>query len=258
MNTLTHRFERHSQPTTIAELGTLLGIWAHPDDEAYLSGGLMALARSAGNRVVVATATKGEVGTSDPVTWPPDRLAGAREQEMADSLAALDVTEHHWFGDVDGTLHQLPPRRRVQKIGRLIDEVRPDTIVTFGPDGFTGHSDHRTVSSWVTTAWQNAGRPCRLWYVTATAEFHRAWGPVNEEIGLWYEGSDPPSDEPQDLVLQVRCDGELLDRKFAALAAHHTQTAGLIDLVGAQTYRRWWSTESFVDSAVRLQNSMAA
>ena len=49
--------------------GTLLGVWAHPDDEAYLSGGLMAAATGAGRRVVVVTATYGELGTSDPERW---------------------------------------------------------------------------------------------------------------------------------------------------------------------------------------------
>ena len=43
--------------TTIAELGTILSIWAHPDDETYLAGGLMASARDGGQRVVCASAT---------------------------------------------------------------------------------------------------------------------------------------------------------------------------------------------------------
>jgi LmbE family N-acetylglucosaminyl deacetylase len=56
--------------------GTLLGVWAlHPDDEAYLSAGLMASARDAGQRVGVATATWGERGTDDSERWPPARLA---------------------------------------------------------------------------------------------------------------------------------------------------------------------------------------
>src|SRR5918998_1048475 len=57
----------------VAELGTILGIWAHPDDEAYLSGGLMAMARDNGSRVVCVTATRGELGTPDPAAWPPRR-----------------------------------------------------------------------------------------------------------------------------------------------------------------------------------------
>ncbi len=51
-----------------AEIGTLLGVWAHPDDEAYLSSGLMAEVRDQGGRVVVVTATRGEHGTDDPTS----------------------------------------------------------------------------------------------------------------------------------------------------------------------------------------------
>ena len=62
-----------SSSVSLDEIGVLLGAWAHPDDEAYASAGLMSLARSAGNRVVVATATRGEHGTQDPHTWPAQR-----------------------------------------------------------------------------------------------------------------------------------------------------------------------------------------
>src|SRR3954453_11417181 len=58
----------------IHDLGTVLGVWAHPDDEAYLSAALMAEARDAGHPVVVATATDGELGGAGPVT-PPRHLA---------------------------------------------------------------------------------------------------------------------------------------------------------------------------------------
>lgn len=53
----------------ISELGTILSIWAHPDDEAYLCGGIMAMATEAGSRVVCATATRGELGRH------PDHIA---------------------------------------------------------------------------------------------------------------------------------------------------------------------------------------
>jgi LmbE family N-acetylglucosaminyl deacetylase len=60
------------------QIGVLLGVWAHPDDEAYMSAGLMSVVRSAGHRVVVATATRGELGTDDSVAFPPERLASIR------------------------------------------------------------------------------------------------------------------------------------------------------------------------------------
>ncbi|MEU4620174.1 PIG-L family deacetylase [Actinoplanes sp. NPDC023801] len=67
----------------IAALGTVLGAWAHPDDEAYLPGGLMALARDAGSRMVCVTATRGEHGTGDPALRPPDRLAARRTADYS-------------------------------------------------------------------------------------------------------------------------------------------------------------------------------
>lgn len=245
------------EPDT-ANVGTLLGIWAHPDDEAYLTAGLMTVVRDAGQRVVVATATRGEAGTDDPMTWPPEKLAREREAEAAASLAAVGVHEHRWLGHRDGTLHLVPQPDGVRQVAALIDEVRPDTIVTFGPDGMTGHDDHRTISDWVTTAWLAAGRPGRLWYATFTPEFHRTWGALNADVGLWFEGSEPPSDPWADLSFAVHCEGERLERKYAALAAHRTQTAGLIGLVGPDVYRKWWAAEYFVDASVRLQQRQAA
>jgi hypothetical protein len=64
---------------------TLLGVWAHPDDEAYLSAGLLASAVDAGWRVVVATATRGEIGTDDPEGCP---RTCSRESARASSPTA--------------------------------------------------------------------------------------------------------------------------------------------------------------------------
>ena len=103
-----------AEPAPIADaarLGTVLGIWAHPDDEAFLSAGLMAAARDAGNRVVCVTATLGERGTDDPSRWPPHRLGAVRGHELRASLAALDVTEHHLLGLTDGTCAAAARRR---------------------------------------------------------------------------------------------------------------------------------------------------
>ena len=249
MQPRTHR--RSSRPHASDQIGVLLGVWAHPDDEAYLTAGLMSSARAAGHRVVVATATRGEHGTDDPHSWPPERLATIREHEMAASLAALGVTEHRWLGHVDGTLDQVPATEGIAQVAALIDEIRPDTIVTFGPDGMTGHSDHRTVSGWVTAAWEEAGRVGRLWYATVTPEFHQQWASVNDDVGFWFEGTTPPSDESSDLAFAVHCDDALLDRKVVALQAHASQTLPLIRQVGAERYRRWWATESFVDASRR-------
>jgi LmbE family N-acetylglucosaminyl deacetylase len=234
---------------------TLLGIWAHPDDEAYLSAGLMARVRDAGGRVAVVTATRGEVGTADPERWPRERLAPLRERELLESLAAVGVREHYWLGYRDGELPDVPVDDAVSRIVRLLRTIRPDTIVTFGAEGMTGHDDHRMVSRWVTEAWRRTGSTARLWYPTVTPEFHDEWGAFNDSIGLWFEGATPPLTPRNELAAEVRCTGSLLDRKYLALRAHASQTRPLEDLMGTEQFRRWWATESFVASDRRMQPS---
>jgi LmbE family N-acetylglucosaminyl deacetylase len=219
-------------------------VWAHPDDEAYLSAGLMALARHGGQRVAVITATAGERGTDDPVRWPPARLARRRRRELAASLAACGVHEHHWLGYADGGCADVPEAPAVAAIGRIMTAVRPDTVVTFGPDGMTGHADHRAVSAWTTAAWERYGGSARLWYATQLDSFHEEWGALNERIGVFGDAV-PPSTALTEAAAVVHCEGWLLERKQAALRAHASQVQPLIDLVGDDVYRRWWSTEAF-------------
>jgi LmbE family N-acetylglucosaminyl deacetylase len=225
---------------------TLLGVWAHPDDEAYLSAGLMAQARRLGDRVVVVTATAGELGTDDPVRWPPDRLGALRRQELRASLAALDVAEHMVLGLPDGGLPHVDATRT---IAAIIDAVRPDTIVTFGPDGMTGHADHQAVCAWTTEARRIAAPTARLWYSTVTADFHDEWGDVNDDIDLFGMGSaGPPCARPGELAHHIELDDRTLDQKLVALRAHASQTTKLIELLGVDLYREWWRTEYFADA----------
>jgi LmbE family N-acetylglucosaminyl deacetylase len=232
---------------------TILGIWAHPDDEAYLSAGLMATAADAGAAVVVATATRGEGGTDDPEALTPERLAELRKAELTESLRLLGVTEHRWLRSrsplLDGSLSAVPREEGVGMIADLLTDVRPDLVVTFGSDGLTGHADHRTISDWVTIAWERTGMRSRLWYAALTREFIDRWGELCTEHGVWMDGGPAEPVDERDTIHIQTCAGAVLDRKFAALRAHTTQTAGLIDRVGEHRYRQWWRTEAFVDAA---------
>ena len=233
--------------------GTLLGVWAHPDDEAFLSAGLMALARAAGERVVVLTATAGDQGAADPADRGP-ALARRRRRELRAALAAVGVREHTVVGLPDGGCAAVPPGDGASLVRRSIEAVRPDTIVTFGPEGMTGHDDHRAVHAWVTDAWRQAGEPGNLLYATLTPAFHARWNRLNDEVGLWER--EPPSTPDVDLALTVDC-STVIDRKMAALDAHASQTAALVELVGRDTMRDWWATEWFV-AAPRLRAATGA
>jgi LmbE family N-acetylglucosaminyl deacetylase len=222
---------------------TLVGVWAHPDDEAYLSAGLMAQFVRRGGRVVVITATRGELGTEDPHGWPPHRLAHQRERELRASLSVLGIREVHVLGLPDGGCARLAG---TGLIAAHLRRARPDLIVTFGPDGLTGHSDHRAVSRWTTAARAAVCPEADLWYTTVTDDFHDEWGTVNEAARFFYpDQPDTPRTPIAELVHHAELSDELVDLKFAALAAHATQTADLIAGLGAATYREWWRTESF-------------
>jgi LmbE family N-acetylglucosaminyl deacetylase len=236
---------RAAEPT-IASLGTVLGVWAHPDDEAYLSGGLMALARRAGQRVAVLTATAGEGADPSAPARARRRLARRRRTELAASLARVGVVEHHVSGIADGSCGAVPLEEGAALVGRWVRYVEPDTIVTFGPEGMTGHPDHRAVSAWTTAAWHLADRPCRLLHATVTSDFHRRWQAENEQIGLWLDGHGPCT-PVSELALSIELDGALLDQKVAALEAHASQVGPLVSALGPGRWRHWWATESFVE-----------
>jgi LmbE family N-acetylglucosaminyl deacetylase len=233
----------------VVELGTILGIWAHPDDEAYLSGGLMALARDNGQRVVCVTATRGELGTPDPVAWPPHRLAPERTRELARSLDILGVREHHWLAYRDGECSEASTSDAVAQLCEVIDRTRPDTVLTFGPDGLTAHPDHRTVSAWTGAAFAHAAPPGARLLHAAMAERRAArWSALTESLGIYPPGYPilTPADQlAVDLVLPP----DVAARKVRALAAQTTQTATLIADLGIDRYTAWVGDESFVEPA---------
>jgi LmbE family N-acetylglucosaminyl deacetylase len=242
-----------SEPITstlpIEGTGTLLGIWAHPDDEAFLSAGLMASAVRAGQRVAVVTATAGELGTADPERWPPGKLGALRRREMTASLAAVGVTEHTWLDYPDGGCAAIPDDIAIAEIADVIAAVAPDTIVTFGPDGMTGHPDHQVVSRWATAAWIATRPTARLWYATLLPSFHERWGALNDELGLFAPDEPPPCTDDEHAAAVVVCDGTLLDAKMAALDAHASQTRTLRAMVGDVAYREWFRIEAFADAS---------
>ena len=240
------------------ELGTILGVWAHPDDEAYLTGGVMALARQAGQRVVVATATRGEAGTSDPDVWPPRRLARVREAELHASLAALGVTEHHLLGYVDGTLPDQDLGKAIDRVADIMAAVRPDTIITFGPDGLTGHPDHRRVSTWATVARELVAPDARLLYATTTARFVERWQHLHDRFDIFMDPDLPVRASSDQVALEVVLDGVIADRKLVALRAQASQTAGLISAMGEQVYRAWTSTETFREALSMVPRTVRA
>jgi LmbE family N-acetylglucosaminyl deacetylase len=229
-------------PDTIPSLGTILGIWAHPDDETFLSGGLMAAAVDAGQRVVTLTATMGEAGA--PPSENPAAVAARRTAELDDALAVLGVREHHVADLPDGGCATVPHATGVALVRAAILRVRPDTILTFGPDGVTGHADHQAVNRWTWDAWVETGAEADLLYASMPTGFgirHR-W--IHEQLNA-FEPGFPVETAPQQLSLRWSLDDEQLDRKYRALRAHDSQTTSIEAAIGRDALRTWWREECF-------------
>ena len=218
------------------DLGTVLMIWAHPDDETYLVGGLSALLTDAGHRVVCVTATRGEAGG----------FAEVRTTELDAALRILGIDEHHWLDHPDGGCADVAEDDAAERIAAIIDEVRPDTVVTFGPDGFTGHPDHRAVSRWTDLALARAGYGTRPRLLHAVAREVAVDQELDEEFGV-FELGRPRVCADDELALLLQLEGSILDRKVDALLQQVSQTGGLVGAVGIDRYRAWVAHEAFAE-----------
>ncbi|MDQ3956147.1 MAG: PIG-L family deacetylase [Actinomycetota bacterium] len=211
---------------------TLVGIWAHPDDEAFVSGGAMSAAARGGWRVVCVHATRGERGVPPGSRIRPQALVEIREQELKRSLNLLGVSESLTLDYPDGGLIDQPFEDAVCRLQRLMEELRPSMVLTFGPDGFTGHPDHQVLSGWVTAAFRRWGsKDSSLYYATVTNEWRERFVPSLNEFDAFWRGY-PVAFESADTDLDLRLNPDLADLKLAALKAHTSQMDHLVRAYG--------------------------
>jgi LmbE family N-acetylglucosaminyl deacetylase len=222
---------------------TILGIWAHPDDEVFVSGGLMADAVRRGDRVVCVHMTRGEAGLSYRQHCPPETLAFLRQTELEACLARLGVTEQRFFDYPDGRLARVPSGEAIVHLHDVLAEVRPDVILTFGSDGFTGHPDHKSLSAWVTAAVRLWNKPkTRLYQAEVPSDWKTSFVPRLNEFDFFWPGY-PLTAPRSDMALKL--DDELVDIKVKALREHASQMQPLFDAYGEEFMRAVAATEHF-------------
>ena len=124
----------------------VLGIFAHPDDETVCAGGTLAKYAAAGADVRVVSWTKGGAGQiRDAAVATRATLAKVRERELHRAGRELGLVETRCLDLEDGTLDRIDPGELVALATSQLEELRPDVVITFGPDGFSGHPDHAAV-----------------------------------------------------------------------------------------------------------------
>ena len=238
--------------TDIDALGTVLGIWAHPDDDIYLSSGLMVAGVRAGGRVVDVTATRGEGGSMDEARWPAATMGEVRTKELLRSLEILGVTEHRFLeGPVDTDMETGLDESGAPQVREIMADVQPHTVLTFGPDGMTGHEGHKSVSRWATAAFHDvAPAGARLLYATQTPEFAAEWLPKLEPFNIFLPGA-PPITPRHQLAIAFELPPDILDRKVRAIEAHESQIEGLLHVFGEEGFKLFMAEEYFRLAAVK-------
>jgi len=126
----------------------VLAVFAHPDDERVIGPLLSKLARE-GRETHLVIATDGSKGVTDFAKIPAGaELAAARTKEATCAANRLGVRKLHLIGLPDGGLASFESLGKLRTaLAAIIDSVKPSVIITFGPEGGTGHPDHRLVGN---------------------------------------------------------------------------------------------------------------
>jgi LmbE family N-acetylglucosaminyl deacetylase len=137
----------------------ILAVFAHPDDERVIGPLLSRLARE-GRETHLVIATDGSQGIRDYANIPAGaQLAAARTKEATCAANRLGVRKLHLLGLLDGGLAEFDVLAKLRSsLAAIIDSVKPAAIITFGPEGGTGHPDHRLVGDVTTQIIQSDSR----------------------------------------------------------------------------------------------------
>src|SRR5207302_7231207 len=137
----------------------MMCITAHPDDEAGGFGGSLRLYRDRGVETSVICLTPGQAASHRGGAKTDQELAALRRKEFAASCEILQVGRGIVLDYPDGQLHRLDLYSVVADLTRRIRAIRPQVVLTFGPEGgVTGHPDHAMAGVFASLAFQWAGR----------------------------------------------------------------------------------------------------
>lgn len=219
--------------------GTLVAFHAHPDDEVIATGGSIARAAAAGIRVVLVTATGGELGEVAPgVLDDGEELASRRALEVARAGEILGVSRIAFLGyldsgmageptnDAPGSFASAPVEEAAERLAAILREEDAEVLTIYDENGNYGHPDHIQVHRVGVRAGELADTP-RVFEATLNRDHilelmrRRA-----EEMGE-IEGAPNPDDftmgMPASAITTTVDVGDFVGEKRAAMQAHASQ-----------------------------------
>jgi len=199
-------------------------VFAHPDDETFLTGGIIAKYASEGIGTDLFCATSGDAGkTSGVPVSSREELAELRRAELRSAARVLGIELVEIGKYTDGTLHELEPTDLIGDVVSFLRRTKPSVVIGFGPEGApTGHRDHRAMSRVVTAAFFLSGlKTAYPEQVDGGLSTHRA-------LRLYYHAWKYPHRDPRLKLESVPATAAIdirpwLDRKLAAFKEHKTQ-----------------------------------
>ncbi|MCD8484289.1 PIG-L family deacetylase [Candidatus Woesebacteria bacterium] len=153
-------------------MAKVLAVFAHPDDESFGPGGTLALWAQANAEIHLVCVTRGEVGcnTTDEPT------AEVRERELRAAADILGISSVEFLNFVDGDLSNRSMIALADILGKKIESFEPDTVLTFGLNGVSGHLDHMAVASATTQAFKRTAKEGEIYYYVLPKRYTDAVG----------------------------------------------------------------------------------
>jgi LmbE family N-acetylglucosaminyl deacetylase len=240
---------------------TIVALLAHADDETAASPVLARYAREgvAVHMIVVSDGAAGSGSQGQYLARPDsgptgDSLAKVRADEARCAAAALGARAPTFLGFPDGKLGDYVADRGLmsrltERVATEIERLRPDVVVTWGPDGGTGHPDHRIVSN-IATQLQRTGAPGmpeRLFYMYLPAESFRA---ANAQRGA------PPLliPEAKYFTVRVRFTPPDFDAAMKAMACHRSQFTPEMSQRARSTLEQAWNGQvAFIPASLAMK-----
>jgi N-acetylglucosamine malate deacetylase 2 len=185
----------------------ILVILAHPDDESFPIGGTLAKYAAEGVEIKLVCATRGEAGIPE---MQPEPAGQVREAELRQAARVLGVQEVQFLDYLDGALDQVDPEEIVDQLVQVIRQLSPQAVITFGPDGISGHPDHLAVHFAATVAFERAKVQALLYYIAPSEATWQGCGVV-------------PSVEVAGGPVAAIDVGEHLGTKVRAVQSHSSQ-----------------------------------
>jgi LmbE family N-acetylglucosaminyl deacetylase len=225
----------------VPDVATIVFFHAHPDDEAITTAGTMASLADAGHRVVLVTATRGELGEiPDGLLAPGQTLAEARQDELAEAarilgvhrLAYLDYLDSGMAGEDTnhrpGTFAAADVDEAAGRLAGILEEESADVLVTYDEHGGYGHPDHVQVHTVGVDAALRAGTPVVYYSTMNRDQVAGLMDQVRAMGGDWEppEGSTDGMDdmgEPASRITTAVDVTPWIDRKRRAMQAHASQ-----------------------------------